>query len=269
MTIIFFETGSYIQKFCDLCSGNMETGKVKKFNITDVSCSYEDFMCDIQCRSPALRNRTLEIEYLDDEDVWVVLFSDACVVEAFRCAKPILGSKMRRVKTRVVEDTRVPQDRPQETKNDQINPNQICNSPKSTPPPNLNTKKSPIYRSPLQLMIDELEDSINVKKVEHVSAKDYLKILEQKFSNPGIKQDKTKGQCSQCHLRLGHNKRHCDYGPCEGPQMCGDLDKHDNEKKEFTEATQNVKAINRELEKLKQNLSTKKTNFRRKLFFIF
>lgn len=39
--------------------------------------------------------------------------------------------------------------------------------------------------------------------------------------------------------------------------MCGDLDKHDNGKKEFTEATQNVKAINRELEKLKQNLSTK------------
>lgn len=119
-------------------------------------------------------------------------------------------------------------------------------------------------------MIDELEDSINEKKVELVSAKDYLKILEQKFSNPGIKQDKTKGQCSQYHLRLGH-KRHCDYGPCKDPQMCGDLDKHDNEKKEFTEATQNVKAINRELEKLKQNLSTKKnpTNFRRKLFFIF
>lgn len=195
-------------------------GKVKKFNIPDVSCSYEDFMCDIQCRIPALRNRTLEIEYLDDEDahVWVVLFSDACVVEAFRCAKPILGSKMRRVKTRVVEDTSVPQDRPQETENDQIKPNQICNSPKSTPPPNLNTKKSPIYRSTLQSMIDELEDSINEKKVELVSAKDYLKNLEQKFSNPGIKQDKTKGQCSQCHLRLGHTKRHCDYGPCEGPQ---------------------------------------------------
>lgn len=78
-------------------------GKVKKFNIPDVSCSYEDFRCDIQCRIPALRNRTLEIEYLDDEDVRVVLFSDACAVEAFRCAKPILGSKMRRVKTRVVE----------------------------------------------------------------------------------------------------------------------------------------------------------------------
>lgn len=92
-------------------------------------------------------------------------------------------------------------------------------------------------------MIDQLEDSINVKKVELVSAKDYLKIVEQKFSNPGIKQDKTKGQCSQCHLRLGHTKRHCDYGPCEGPQMCGDLDKHNNEKKEFTENWKNSNKI--------------------------
>lgn len=181
-TIIFLETGSYIQEFRDFCSGEMDDkiqieyapGKVKKFNIPDVSCSFEDFMCDIQCRIPELRNRTLEIKYLDDEDVWVVLFSDACVVEAFRCAKPIFGSKTRRLKTRVVEDTSVPQDRPQETANDQLKPNQKCGLPKSTPQQNVNTKKSPIYRSLLQLLIDELEDSINVKKVE-LSAKDYLK----------------------------------------------------------------------------------------------
>lgn len=100
-------------------------GKVKKFNIPDVSCSYE-VLCVVfsVVLLHYVRNRTLEIEYLDDEDVWVVLFSDACVVETFRCAKPILGSKLRRVKTRVVKDTSVPQDRPQETENDQINPNQ-------------------------------------------------------------------------------------------------------------------------------------------------
>lgn len=83
------------------------------------------------------------------------------------------------------------------------------------------------------------------------------KNLEQKFNNPGIKQDKTKDQSSQCHLRLGHTKQHCECGPCEGPQICGDLDKHKNEKKEPNESTQNVKAINRELEKLNQSLSTK------------
>lgn len=80
-------------------------------------------MCDIQCRIPALRNHSLKIEYLeDDDDVWVVLFSGACVVEAFRCAKPIFGSKMKSIKTRVVKDTSVPQDHQQEPENDQLKP---------------------------------------------------------------------------------------------------------------------------------------------------
>lgn len=105
-----------------------------------------------------------------------------------------------------------------------------------------------------------MEDSIDVKKKpELVCARYYLKKTLNKslISNPDIKQDKTKDQSSQCHLRLGHTKQHCDFGPCEGPQMCGDLDKHKNAKKEPNESTQNVKAINRELEKLNQSLSTK------------
>lgn len=112
--------------------------KVQKFNIPYVSCSYKYFLSDIRCRIPAIRNRTIEIEYLDDEDVWVVLFSDACVGEVFRCTKPIFGSKKRCLRTKVVEDTSVPQDRPQETENDQLKPNQKCNLPKSTPQPNVN-----------------------------------------------------------------------------------------------------------------------------------
>lgn len=55
----------------------------------------------------------------------------------------------------------------------------------------------------------------------------------------------------------GPHQTALDFGPCEGPQMCGDLDKHKNAKKEPNESTQNVKAINRELEKLNQSLSTK------------
>lgn len=63
-----------------------------------------------------------------------------------------------------------------------------------------------------------MEDSINVKKKTRTRLCKVLsktKNLEQKFSNPGIKQDKTKDQSSQCHLRLGHTKQHCDCGPCE------------------------------------------------------
>lgn len=36
--------------------------KVQKFNIPYVPCSYKYFLCDIRCRIPAIRNRTIEIE---------------------------------------------------------------------------------------------------------------------------------------------------------------------------------------------------------------
>lgn len=42
------------------------------------------------------------------------------------------------LRTNVVEDTSVPQDRPQETENDRLKTNQKCNLPKSTPQQNAN-----------------------------------------------------------------------------------------------------------------------------------
>lgn len=43
------------------------------------------------------------------------------------------------------------------------------------------------------MLIDELEDSIHVKKVDHESTVEHFKHLEEKCSNPGLKPDKTKG----------------------------------------------------------------------------
>lgn len=112
-----------------------------------------------------------------------------------------------------------------------------------------------------------MEDSIHVKNKNRTRLCKVLskKNLKQKFNNPGIKQDKTKDQSSQCHLRLGHTKQHCDCGPREGPQICGDLDKHKNEKKEPNESTQNVKAINRELEKNSNEVYQQKIKFKKKI----
>lgn len=31
-------------------------GRVQKFKIPDVPCTYQEFICDIQCRIPILRN---------------------------------------------------------------------------------------------------------------------------------------------------------------------------------------------------------------------
>ncbi|CAG2251368.1 unnamed protein product [Mytilus edulis] len=107
-----------------------------------------------------------------------------------------------------------------------------------------------VYRSPLQLFIDELEDEVHFKSVEFESAKEHLKSLEKKFTNPNLNIDKTKSQCGQCHMRLGHTKRNCELGVCDGPQMCNDLDKHDVEKKQFYDASTTVKNITKDLEKI-------------------
>jgi hypothetical protein len=67
-----------------------------------------------------------------------------------------------------------------------------------------------------------------------------------------LKIDKSRDQCGQCHT-----KRNCEYGQCEGPHICGDIDKHEVEKKQLLDASQNVKTRNRGLEKLKQSLHSK------------
>lgn len=71
-------------------------------------------------------------------------------------------------------------------------------------------------------------------------------------------------------MRNGHTQRHCDYGLCEVPQICGDINKHENEYKLVVEAAQNLKmkSFKRDLEKLKQNLSTKKQIWEERSFFL-
>lgn len=102
----------------------------------------------------------------------------------------------------------------------------------------------PICKTPMHILIDELEDSVNIKKVELESAHEHLAQLELKYSNPGLKPDKTKGQCGQCH-------------------------KHDIDKKQLLDTSQNVKTINRDLEKLKEKSCIKKRNTQRNLSVFF
>lgn len=100
---------------------------------------------------------------------------------------------------------------------------------------------TPVYKSPIQILIDVLEHDVRVKSVELDSAHDHLSHLEKRFSNPNVKIDKTKLQCGNCHFRLQHTKRNCSLGPCEGPQHCRDIEKHDYEKKQVIDAQSSMK----------------------------
>lgn len=51
---------------------------------------------------------------------------------------------------------------------------------------------APVYKSPPQLLIDELEDDIRVKYVELESARDHLCHIQKRFSNYNVKINNTK-----------------------------------------------------------------------------
>ncbi|VDI65651.1 Hypothetical predicted protein [Mytilus galloprovincialis] len=240
-------------------------GKIRKFNIPETPCTYEELKSDIQCRIPSLVGKMFGIQYLDDEENWIIAVSDTCISEAFRCSREIEGTYMRRMKLRIFDGCSPQVSGFSTDKRDVMEPKCLFESSRD-PVEAIESDckrqlRKSVYRSPLQLLIDELEDEVHVKSVEFESAKEHLKSLEKKFTNPNIKIDKTKSQCGQCHMRLGHTKRNCELGVCEGPQMCNDLDKHDVEKKQFCDASTTVKNITKDLEKVKQNLHLKKQTY--------
>lgn len=106
-----------------------------------------------------------------------------------------------------------------------------------------------------------MEDSINVKKKQNRTR--LCKVLSKKkkpwtkVKQSWHKTRQNKGPEQPVSPEAGPHQTALRLWSLWGPQICGDLDKHKNEKKEPYESTQNVKAINRELEKLKQSLSTK------------
>ena len=248
-------------------------GKIRKFNIPDHPCSYEELKSDIQCRIPSLVGKLFGVQYIDDEGNYIIAISDTCVQEAFRCASQIEGTSMRRMKLKTFEgcspqimnpfsNDKLTQMKPKCLfADDDLSMKASVDETQLEGQLHVDTgsnRRKQIYRSPLQLLIDELEDEVHVKNVELDSAKEHLKNLEGKYTNPNIKIDKTKTQCGQCHMRLGHTKRNCELGICEGPQMCNDLEKHDIDRKQVFDASTTVKNLTKDLEKLQQNLKLKK-----------
>ena len=81
--------------------------------------------------------------------------------------------------------------------------------------------------------------------------------LKRQYCDRNFICDKTKAQCGNCHLREGHQKRRCPYGPCAGPENCNDLDRHPAEKKQVSDAMAITKNLEKEIENLKQEIASK------------
>ena len=72
---------------------------------------------------------------------------------------------------------------------------------------------------------------MTICRAELDSAQSFADEFKYKYANPLIGIDKTKSQCSKCHLREGHKRSHSPYGDCQGPENCNDIDRHPAEKK--------------------------------------
>ncbi|KAK3107521.1 hypothetical protein FSP39_016499 [Pinctada imbricata] len=115
-----------------------------------------------------------------------------------------------------------------------------------------------VYKSPVELMLSELEENLDIAEVELSSLNEYVDTLKMKYCDPNILIDKTRTQCSKCHLREGHNRNKCMNGVCEGPESCNDLDKHPAEKKIMNEAVASLRSKQKEVDSMRQELSTRK-----------
>lgn len=113
-----------------------------------------------------------------------------------------------------------------------------------------------VYKTPLESEIEDLKQDLSIKEVELLSANEFCTSLNARFSDSGLS-DKSRAQCSLCHLRSGHTKRSCPNGPCLTARQCNDVEKHADEKRQLTEASDNKRKIKKEMEKLQSEIIAK------------
>lgn len=135
-------------------------GKVRKFNIPDKVCSLEELKCDIQSRIESLRGSFFGIQYLDDDQEDIFATTDSCILEAFRCATPVQGTSMRRMKLKTFHGSSPdPVEKTAQTKSSstlQLQPKSLFNEYECADTNLKSISSNPIYKSPLQPMIDEV-----------------------------------------------------------------------------------------------------------------
>ena len=111
------------------------------------------------------------------------------------------------------------------------------------------------YKTPLESEIDDLKDEINLKTAELQSASEFCESIHARYASVNV--DKSRSQCSLCHLRAGHTKRACPNGPCLSARQCCDVEKHPEEKRQLNEANERRRKITKELERLNAEVTAK------------
>lgn len=122
----------------------------------------------------------------------------------------------------------------------------------------LNTAPPSKYMSPLDLLISDKTKEVTEEKEKVMEKEKEVQELSAKYGKQaGI--DYSKPACTNCHRRERHNRVNCPYKahPCQSAEICGDLNKHKDEKDILSRAVNELNTAKKSLEKLQSGLSTK------------
>jgi hypothetical protein len=111
------------------------------------------------------------------------------------------------------------------------------------------------YQTPIEHSLSNSKQDILELEVQCESASEHLQSLKNKFCASVV--SGFGKQCSNCHLKLDHNARHCRLEKCVSSQQCGDINKHQDEKSMVESAHDFFKKIQKELKSKTVEYETK------------
>ena len=106
-------------------------------------------------------------------------------------------------------------------------------------------------------MSDKTKEVTEEKKKVMEKEKEVQELSAKYGKQAGI--DYSKPAYTNCHRRERHNRLNCPYKahPCQSAEICGDLNKHEDEKDILSRAVNELNTAKKSLEKLQRGLSTK------------
>lgn len=250
------------------------------FTTPSVLQTYENLVDVIKNHIKALEflgETELKILYQDDEETFVELEgSRDHLAEALRCAVEVQGSGFRRLKLKVFGSTTPKQPSKQrriDRSETHLENDTPCTAYLKRPDTSVKKKlpftsdqefNSPLtlseqvssFKSPLEQYIEDKVQEIEDAEADVNSL--VTEVAKFKASVPCV--DKSRSACGLCHRRENHNRTNCPYVPykCMSATVCGDLEKHKEEKDVIKKMEGKLNSEKQKVIKLKSTLAAKK-----------
>ncbi len=110
------------------------------------------------------------------------------------------------------------------------------------------------FCTPFDFAIKTKTEELNIKKDELFSKQQILKLLEDEI--PVVRKECGK-LCGKCHLYARHTKAKCPDKECSDARICGQLDRHPQQRKEIQKISAAVNVLEKETKELCADIEQK------------